>query len=243
MVALVLFTCAAGARPLLVPPQNLDLPRPWVPQIEGEFAHIYHGVAIDGGTLLVSAQRAINPQYDRVDGVYIFERNAAGRWAYAGVLTEQWSGAVWLNGTVAAINAADGIKVFERGAAGWALTGTIAVQYGYVFRIDDGSIYVRQEGPFGRTCESPYQQFRKVSGIWTQVATIGGQRCDQNDADINDGRAIVVHTPLGSSDSTTSRRDFRCLECIDLDAHREHSGSPAESRLCQLVWAIWHGSG
>src|SRR6187401_2603721 len=148
MAALVLFTCAAGAGPLLVPPQNLDLPLPGVP--EGQFPHIYSGVAIDGGTLLASAQRAINAQYDRVNGVYIFERNAAGRWIYAGVLTEQlpaeqWPVAVALNGTMATVWTADGIRVFERGAAGWALTGTIAVQSGYVFRIDDGSIYVRQE--------------------------------------------------------------------------------------------------
>jgi len=206
MAALVLFTCAAGAGPLLVPPQNLDLPLPGVP--EGQFPHIYSGVAIDGGTLLASAQRAINAQYDRVNGVYIFERNAAGRWIYAGVLTEQlpaeqWPVAVALNGTVATVWTADGIRVFERGAAGWALTGTIAVQYGYVFRIDDGSIYVRQESPFSnRTCVPPYQQFRKLGGVWTQVATIGGQRCDYNQADINDGRAIVVHSPLDSLTQT-----------------------------------------
>ena len=125
MAALVLYTCAAGARPLLLPPQNLSLPLPPDPQYEGQFAPLYYGVAIDSGTMLVSGQRAINTQNDRIDGVYIFERNAAGRWAYAGVLTEQWPGAVMLNGTVATVRAADNIKVFERGAAGWALTGTI----------------------------------------------------------------------------------------------------------------------
>jgi len=191
MAALVLFTCAAGARPLLVPPQNLALP----PQLGTLF---YYSVAIDSGTLLASA-RSIDPQSDPVNGVYIFERDAAGRWAYAGVLTEQWPGDVMLNGTVATTRSVDGIKVFERGAAGWALTGAITVQNSFVFRIEDGSIYVRQEDPFSnRTCVPPYQQFRKLGGIWTQVATIGGQRCDQNQADINDGRAIVVHTPLDS---------------------------------------------
>ena len=106
-----------------------------------------------------------------------------------------------LSGTVATTASVDNIKVFERGAAGWALTGTIAVQYGQVFRIEDGSIYVRKEDPpfSNRTCVPAYQQFRKVGGIWTQVATIGGQRCDFNQADINEGRAIVVHTPLDSS--------------------------------------------
>ena len=101
IAALVLFTCAAGARPLLVPPQNLSIPLSGVPQYEGQFAPLYYGVAIDSGTMLVSGQRAINTQNERIDGVYIFERNAAGRWAYAGILTEQWSGAVMLNGTVA----------------------------------------------------------------------------------------------------------------------------------------------
>jgi hypothetical protein len=199
MAALFLYTCAVAARPLLIPPQNLSLPPPAVPQYEGQFAPRYYGVAIDNGTMLVSGQRVINIQDERVDGVYIFERNAAGRWAYAGVLTEQWPGAVTLNGTVATIRAADDIKVFERGVAGWALTGTIPVEFGHVFRIEDGSIYVRQESPFSnRTCVPAYQQFRKVGGVWTQVATIGGQRCDQNQADINDGRAIIVHTPLDS---------------------------------------------
>ena len=157
-------------------------------------------MAIDSGTMLVSGQRAINTQNDRVNGVYIFERNAAGRWAYAGVLTEQWPGAVMLNGTVATVRAADGIiKVFERGAAGWALTAPSRSSSATSSVSKTALSTCDSEDPFGnRTCVPPYQQFRKVSGIWTQVATIGGQRCDNNQADINDGRAIVVHSPLDS---------------------------------------------
>ena len=151
MAALALFTCAAGARPLLVPPQNLAVPQlPGVPADE-YLAPTYGPVAIDEGTLLVYAARAINTQNDRVGGVYIFERNAAGRWAYAGILTEQWPGSPMLDGTVATVRSED-IKIFERGAAGWALTGTIAIELGDVFRVEDGSIYVRQEAPFPPAC-------------------------------------------------------------------------------------------
>ena len=51
MAALVLFTCAATARPLLVPPQNLALP----PQLATLF---YYSVAIDSGTLLAAHARS-----------------------------------------------------------------------------------------------------------------------------------------------------------------------------------------
>ena len=34
-----------------------------------------------------------------------------------------------------------------------------------------------------------------MNGTWTQVATIGPQRCDQTQADINDGRAVITHRP------------------------------------------------
>ena len=103
VAALALFTCAAGARPLLVPPQNLAVPQlPGVPA-DDFLSPTYGSVAIDEGTLLVFATRAINAQNDRVSGVYIFERNAEGRWAYAGILTEQWPGSPMLDGTVATV--------------------------------------------------------------------------------------------------------------------------------------------
>jgi len=157
---------------------------------------MYGSVAIDGGTVLVTASRPLNNDNERVDGVYIFERNAEGRWAYAGVLTEEWPGAVMLNGNLATTSGYPaGIKIFERGATGWALTGTIPIELGHVFRIEDGSIYVRQEQISIPSCSPPYQQFRKVNGVWAQVATIGGERCDSTVGDVNDGRAIIVRWP------------------------------------------------
>jgi hypothetical protein len=202
LLALTLGAGVAMARPLLVPPQNLSVPLAGVPQYEGHLAPMYSSVAIDEGTLLVNARRPVDSDSQNdITGVYIFQRNAEGRWNYAGVLTEQWSGDVHLDGNVATVrDYPDGIQVFERGAAGWAWSATIAVQFSQVFRVDDGSIYVREEDPFSnRTCVPPYQQFRKVNGAWTQVATIGGQRCDENLADVNDGRAIVVHRPIDST--------------------------------------------
>ena len=42
------------------------------------------------------------------------------------------------------------------------------------------------------SCLPPFRQYRKVNGSWTVVATIGGERCDDHVADVNDGRALVV---------------------------------------------------
>lgn len=196
LVALALFTCAAMARPLLVPPQRLEVPPASNPPYQGYIEPIYTSVAIDGGTLLVTAHRPLNDQNERVDGVYIFERNAEGRWAYSGVLTEEWPGIVMLNGNLATTsNYPAGIKIFERGANGWAVTGTLPFELGQVFRIEDGSIYVQQRVLSVPDCSPPYQQFRKVNGTWTQVATLGGERCDRTEADVNDGRAIIVRWP------------------------------------------------
>ncbi len=196
LAALVLFTCSALARPLLVPPQRLSVPPADNPPYQGFIETMYTSVAIDGGTMLVTAHRPLNDENERVDGVYIFERNAAGRWVYAGVLTEEWPGIVSLNGNLATTsNYPAGIKIFERGATGWTVTGTIALELGQVFRIDDGSIYVQQRTLSIPNCAPPYQQFRKVSGTWTQVATFGGDRCDSTEADVNDGRAIIVRWP------------------------------------------------
>src|SRR5687768_9730909 len=167
LLALTLSAGVAMARPLLVPPQNLSVPLAGVPQYEGHLAPIYSSVAVDEGTLLVNAHRPVDNQRENdINGIYIFERNAAGRWNYAGALTEQWTGEVMLDGTVAAVRTyPEGIQVFERGATGWAFSQTIAVPYSYLLRVEDGSIYVRQQDPFNsRACVPPYQQFRKVSG-------------------------------------------------------------------------------
>jgi hypothetical protein len=71
--------------------------------------------------------------------------------------------AVALNGTVATgMGPRTASRFFERGAAGWALTGTIAVQY--ATSSVSTTVYLRATGkPFSnRTCVPPYQQFRKL---------------------------------------------------------------------------------
>ncbi len=53
-------------------------------------------------------------------------------------------------------------------------------------------------------CLPPFQQYRKVNGSWTVVATIGGERCDDQFVDVNEGRAFVVHTPRVSVSQTSA---------------------------------------
>ena len=50
------------------------------------------------------------------------------------------------------------------------------------------------------SCLPPFRQYRKVNGSWTVVATIGGERCDDHVADVDDGRALVVREPIVRSD-------------------------------------------
>ena len=59
----------------------------------GPFDPNYAAPVIDGDTVLVAANRAINAMNDRIDGVYIFQRAANGNWNYAGPLVEGQSGA------------------------------------------------------------------------------------------------------------------------------------------------------
>ena len=149
IIAIVVLTLAAQAcwaRPLLVPPKHLQLPVPagtWSgdPYYAPEF-----GVpAIDGDTVLVGARRAINANNDRIDGVYIFQRNADGNWNYAGPLFEGQRGRAWLNGSLAAVQLAESMRVYVRGAQGWSLDATIPLNLlDYVFRVDDGAIFFRQ---------------------------------------------------------------------------------------------------
>ena len=198
VAALALFTCAAGARPLLVPPQNLAVPQlPGVPAddfLSPTYGRCRHRRGHSAGV----AQLARSTR-KTIASVASTSSNATPR---VGGPTREFSPN---NGLARRCSMArwpryrsEDIKIFERGAAGWALTGTIAIELGDVFRVEDGSIYVRQEA-FLPTCVPPYQEFRKVSGVWTQVATIGGQRCDSNQADVNDGRALIVHRPLDQS--------------------------------------------
>ena len=46
-----------------------------------------HSVAIDGDTVMASAQRSISTS-ERVNGVYVFQRAADGRWNFQAPLTE-----------------------------------------------------------------------------------------------------------------------------------------------------------
>ena len=204
LAALACFTSTAMARPLLIPPQNLSVPPlPGAPD-NPEIVPLYGTVAIDQGTLLVNAARPRDAEGNYDSAVHIFERDAEGRWIYAGIFDEP-AGEFEIDGTVAAVRPEvnrSAIRVFERGATGWAFTGTLQAPNAGLVRVEDGSIYLAPEensNPPG--CMPPYQEFRKVNGSWTRVATIGGQRCDRNAADINDGRAVITH--LGNS--STSR--------------------------------------
>ena len=196
LAAIALFSYTATARPLLVPAQPLEFPRaPGVPDGEA-FASYYGGVAIDEGTLLVEGSRAINAQGERVDGVHIFQRDTAGRWIYAGVLTDQWQGDLRIDGAIATIRSetGEGIRVFERGATGWALSGVIANPDLAVVRIEDGSLFTQTFNFQDPTaCVPAFQEYRKVNGTWTVVATIGGERCARAELDVNDGRALITH--------------------------------------------------
>ena len=75
LAALAFIAPACWARPLLVPPKHLELPLPAGAQSPGPFDPDSARPAIDGDTVLVAANRAINANNDRVDGVYIFQRD------------------------------------------------------------------------------------------------------------------------------------------------------------------------
>ena len=152
-----------AARPLLIPPKHL--------QLAGAIE--YRSVAVDGDTLLVGANRAINA--DNVTGVYIFQRAANGDWNYSGPLVEglpNSSMVVLLQGNLAVVNHTTAIRVFERGAQGWTQTANIPRNppfFANPFRIDDGAFYVRPDAGLQPFCNPPYQVFRKVgvgSGRW-----------------------------------------------------------------------------
>ncbi len=204
LAALALIAPACWARPLLVPPKHLDLPLPPGAQAGGPFDPDYRAAAIDGDTVFVAANRAITATNDRVNGVYIFQRAANGNWNYAGPLVEGQLGAPLLNGNLATVQFSGSLQVYERGAQGWSLNATIPLdQLDHVFRLDEGAIYVRRNPSVWPppSCLPPFRQYRKVNGSWSVVATIGGERCDDHVADVNDGRALVVRERLG--DPTT----------------------------------------
>ena len=200
LAALVIIAPACWARPLLLPPKHLELP----PEFNLEFG----APGIDGDTVMVPASRAINANNERIYGVYIFQRDTTGNWNYAGPLLEGQSGdKLLLNGNLATVQTSGSLRVYERGVQGWSLNATIPLNVAdYVFRLDDGAIYVRRNSSVypPQSCLPPFQQFRKVNGSWTVVATIGGERCDDHFIDVNDGRAFVVHSTFDTPSKNTA---------------------------------------
>jgi hypothetical protein len=172
---------------------------PGQPSYESQFDPLIYRVAIDGDTALVAAKRTIDTSNNTAEGVYVFERDAAGLWTYRGPLIEHTARADHepaIGGNVAAFrDDLDGnpkIRVYERGAAGWAPSGVIALpQFGFPFRVADGAIYVRLINISYPSCEPPLRQYRKVAGVWQQTATIGPQRCTVSSADVSQGRLVI----------------------------------------------------
>jgi hypothetical protein len=182
----------AVARPLLIAPIRLSLP-PTVP-----FAG-FEAPVIDGDTVMVAALQSGSG--DRVHTVNIFERASNGTWNYAGILTEGYVRSVGLDGNLAVVDGRDDIRVFERGAQGWTQTATIdsgPQGYDNPIGVDDGAIFMRHYRSSSTTgCVRADWVLRKVNGQWTEVATVGAPRCDDDrihyKADINDGRVLIMN--------------------------------------------------
>jgi hypothetical protein len=203
--ALLLAASTTLARPLLLAPaQRLTVPT----RAPDAWPNAYGYTAIDGDSLLVATGRFTSNFDDRVDGVFLFQRDAAGKWNYVKPLYE---GAVYgfplLNGNLATVQIYGQVLVFERGAQGWAQTATIplAQPNSFAFRLDDGAIYIEPRNAWNDTsCPAPYQQWRKVNGTWQMVATIGPQRCSGGLADVNDSRALYFRNPYESNPQTAA---------------------------------------
>lgn len=207
----LLATCMpiALARPLLIPPKHLVVPQCCEVFEVGE--PNISSVAIDGDTVMASAQRSISTS-ERVNGVYIFQRAADGSWNFQAPLTEgsQFPESVLLNQDIAVVTS-NGVssRIYERGTTGWTQTGNIAFPE-HVLRVEDGSVYSARARIFGdEGCLPPYQQWRKVNGAWQVVATIGHERCDRDSVEINNGRALVVIQPNDSSEPQPPAEIYR----------------------------------
>jgi hypothetical protein len=201
-LGLAVLTTLATARPLLLPPtQQLQFPSPGAPAYTNQFDPFIYSVAIDGNTALVAAQRAIDTANNRANGVYLFERDAAGHWSYRGPLSEEPDlarGSQAVGGNVAALSGNSRIVVYERGAAGWTQSGVIALpQNGAAFRVVDGAVYVQLYNISYPSCEPPLRQYRKVAGAWQQTATIGPERCAYSHADVSQGRVVIGYIGYG----------------------------------------------
>jgi hypothetical protein len=203
VAALVLVVSAAWSRPALVAPKRVQVPYLIEPQYPGQYLHNYGPPAIDGDTLLAPASRVVNDQYDRRDGVFLFQRGAAGNWNFVRTLVDDVSANVAINGNLGVVQSYGVLRIYERVAGTWTLTDTLTEENSAwttsdrVFRIDDGALYVERNiwafPPLD--CQPPHQEWRKVNGAWSAVATIGPQRCGDDNADVNDGRALLVQRP------------------------------------------------
>lgn len=205
VAAIALFACSALARPLLLPAIDLEVPPlPSAPS-DPEVTTQYGLVAIDEGTLLVTASRPTGVIDEWENAVHYFERDGGGNWNYAGIFSAENALDIAIDGDLAAVSlslrpwgTSSEVHVFERGPSGWAMTGSIEGPYARLLRIEDGSIFMRPEVSTG--CQPPYEEYRRVNGVWVVVATIGGQRCDFFHEDFNDGMAVILHRPrLGNS--------------------------------------------
>jgi hypothetical protein len=203
VAALVLVVSAAWSRPALVAPTRVQVPYLIEPQYPGQYLHNYGPPAIDGDTLLAPASRVVNDQYDRRDGVFLFQRDAAGTWNFVRTLVDDVSANVAINGNLGVVQSYGVLRIYELAAGTWTLTDTLTEENSAwttsdrVFRIDDGALYVERNiwafPPLD--CQPPHQEWRKVNGAWSAVATIGPQRCGDDNADVNDGRALLVQRP------------------------------------------------
>ena len=198
----------ALARPLLIPPKHLVVPQCCEVFEVGE--PNISSVAIDGDTVMASAQRSISTS-ERVNGVYIFQRAADGSWNFQAPLTEgsQFPESVLFNQDIAVVTS-NGVssRIYERGTTGWTQTGNIVFPED-VLRVEDGSVYSARVRIFGdEGCLPPYQQWRKVNGAWQVVATIGHERCDRDSVEINNGRAFVVIQPNDSNSRNRRRKSI-----------------------------------
>src|SRR5689334_13537328 len=76
-----------AARPLLVAPkQLLDVPSLVPGDVRGSTTYFWP--ALDGDTLLVTANRATDTEGGRVYGVHLFQRGTDGTWRYVKALEE-----------------------------------------------------------------------------------------------------------------------------------------------------------
>jgi hypothetical protein len=150
IVALTLASAAlatAHAAPLIIyETQTLDVPAPY------QYKAVT-GVEVDGDHLLMRATR------DEVPAIFAFDRGADGLWHYTQTLAEaadvQGYG-FGLSGNVAATGLT-GIRIFQRGAAGWALATYTGTNYPSGYEISGDNLFasaancviqtIRRQGP------------------------------------------------------------------------------------------------